>query len=310
METYRKRPLLGIIVLLSATVIWGLAYVVQSDAMRYLGVLTYTGLRILAGAVALIPIAVLSWRSEYNQKTVSAERRRKTLGITLRGGLICGVFMCAAVVFQQYGIANSSAGKAGFLTALYIVLVPVVGLLFGRRITWTTAFCVLIAVVGSWFLCVKEQILSISFGDWMLIGDAVLFAFQILFIDRYLSFGANPVCMTCIEFWTAGLILLPLMFLFETPSWEGILPAWKTILYAGLASGAVGFTLQMIGQRELEPAGASLLMSLESVFAVLFGWILLGERMTPREILGCALVLSAVILSQLPARKTAGKDEI
>lgn len=307
METYRKRPLLGIIVLLAATVIWGLAYIAQSDAMRYLGVLSYSGLRILLGAIVLTPIAVLSWRSEFNRKAVPKEYRQKSFAVTVRGGVICGFFMCAAMVFQQYGIANSSAGKAGFLTALYIVLVPVIGILFGRRITWTIAVCVLIAIVGSWFLCVKEHEFSVSFGDWMLIGDAVLFAFQILFIDRYLSRGANPVIMTCVEFWTAGVILLPLMFLFETPAWEDILPAWKTILYAGLASGAVGYTLQMIGQRELEPAGASLLMSLESVFAALFGWMLLGERMTAREILGCVLVLLAVVLSQIPVPKAAGR---
>ena len=305
METYRKRPLVGIIVLLAATVIWGLAYIAQSDAMKYLGVLTYSGLRILAGAVVLIPIAILSWRSEFNREAVSPESRRKNLETTLKGGLICGVFMCAAMVFQQYGIANGSVGKAGFLTALYIVLVPVIGILFGRRVTWVIAVCVLIAVAGSWFLCVKDRDLSISFGDWMLIGDAVLFAFQILFIDRYLSRGANPVVMTCIEFWTAGVILLPLMFLFETPSWENIVPAWKTILYAGLASGAVGYTLQMIGQRELEPAGASLLMSLESVFAALFGWIILKERMSSREIFGCVLVMAAVVLSQIPIGKAA-----
>ncbi len=307
METYRKRPLLGIIVLLAATVIWGFAYIAQSDAMQYLEVLTYSGLRILAGAVALLPIALINWRGDFNQKAVSQGFRRTSLQTTVRGGVVCGIFMGAAIVFQQYGIANGSVGKAGFLTALYIVLVPVIGILFGRRVTWTVTACVLIAVAGSWFLCVKEKDLSISFADWMLIGDAVLFAFQILFIDRYLSLGANPVCMACVEFWTAGLILLPLMFLFEHPSWEGILPAWKTILYAGLASGAVGYTLQMIGQRELEPAGASLLMSLESVFAALFGWIILGEKMTPREILGCGLVMAAVVLSQVPIGKNAAK---
>ncbi|MDO4851904.1 MAG: DMT family transporter [Clostridia bacterium] len=298
MESRRKKPLLGVIVLLLATVIWGLAYIAQSDAMQYLGVLTYSGVRVLVGGIALVPVVCIMHRLSAN-RTVPKEQRQRQVHVSFIGGIVCGIFMCAAMVFQQYGIAYSSVGKSGFLTALYIVLVPVCGILFGRRVTWLSALCVAIALVGSYFLCVKED-LVIAFGDWMLIGDAVLFAFQILFIDRFLARGAEPVLMTCIEFWTAGLLLLPLMFLVETPTWGGVWAARVTILYAGLASGAVGYTMQMIGQREMEPTAASLLMSLESVFAALFGWLLLGEQMQLRELFGCALVFLAVILSQLP----------
>lgn len=302
MERYRKKPLLGMLVLLAATLIWGLAYTAQSNAMQYMEVLTYSCVRVLAGGAALIPVAALAWKRSPSRRNAEPVTNRTVMGLSLKGGVIIGFFMCGAMVLQQYGIAMSSVGKSGFLTALYIVLVPVIGVLFGRKITWIAASCVVIAVAGSYFLCVKGDF-TIETGDWMLIGDAVLFAFQILFIDRYLYKGADPVIMTCIEFWTAGLLLVLPMFLFESPSWNGIRSGWLTILYAGVVSGAVGYTLQMIGQREMEPTAASLVMSLESVFAALFGWLLLKEHLSGRELFGCALVFLAVILSQVPAGK-------
>ncbi|MBR0081427.1 MAG: DMT family transporter [Clostridia bacterium] len=299
MKTTSKKPLRGALILLTATVIWGLAYIAQSDAMQYLDVLTFNGVRILLGGIALIPIVPLYHRFDPAYRTHSADQKKQTFRVSVIGGVVCGVCMGTAATLQQYGIAMTSAGKSGFLTALYIVLVPIVGILFRRRVPWIGIVSVGIAVVGSYFLCVKNSFV-IEKGDWLLILDAVAFAFQILFIDFFLERGGDSVTMACVEFLTAGLLLFPLMFLFEQPTWQNIWAARNTILYAGLVSGAVGYSMQMLGQKELEPTAASLLMSLESVFAALFGWWLLGERMTHRELIGCALVFIAVILSQLP----------
>ena len=301
MEKRAKKPLFGIILLWIATVIWGLAYIAQSKAMQYVGVLTFNSVRILLGGIVLIPAAFLSLRIGGSRQNRSIEQRKGTFRVSLIGGMVCGLCMGAAATFQQYGISMTSAGKSGFLTALYIVLVPIIGVAFHRRTTWLKIVAVGIAIVGSYFLCVKDGFV-IERGDWMLILDAVMFAFQILFIDFFLERGGDSVTMTCVEFLFAGLLSCPLMFLFETPEWSGIWAARDTILYASVVSGAVGYTMQMLGQKELEPTGASLLMSLESVFAALFGWWLLGERMSGRELVGCALVFTAVIISQLPTR--------
>lgn len=302
MEARPKKPLLGAIVLLVATVIWGLSYVAQSDGMRYLGPLTYSCVRILLGGVALVPVVWGFHRFDPRYRTGTKIERHQINRISILGGIVVGAFMCGAATLQQYGIAVTSAGKAGFLTALYIVLVPVFGVFFKRKITWLAAASVLLALIGSYFLCVTGS-LTIELGDWLLIGDALLFAFQILFIDFFMARGADAVLLSCTEFLTAGLLLVVPMFLFEQPTWQSVWDAKYTILYAGLASGAVGYTLQVLGQREIEPTAASLLMSLESVFAVLFGWLLLGQALSVRELLGCALVFAAVILSQLPVGK-------
>lgn len=302
MENRSKKPLRGAIVLLLATVIWGLAYIAQSDAMQYLGVLTYNSVRILLGGIVLIPVAALFWRFDRERRIQTPAEKKRAWRVSLLGGIVCGVFLSGAATCQQYGIAMTSVGKSGFLTALYIVLVPVFGVFFRRRVPWISAVCVAIAVVGSYFLCVKSDFV-VEQGDWMLLLDALLFAFQILFIDFFLERGADCVMMSCVEFLSAGLLLLPLMFVFETPRLGDIWDARYTILYAGVISGAVGYSMQIIGQKELDPTGASLLMSLESVFAALFGWWLLGERLSGRELLGCALVFLAVILSQLPVGK-------
>ena len=304
MESIRKHPVRGIIILLIATVIWGLAYIAQSDAMQYMGPIAFNCIRITLGGLVLIPFVPIFHHFDPHYRALAASDRRAKWKVSLIGGVVCGVCLCLAAAFQQIGISTTSAGKSGFLTALYIVLVPIFGLFFKRRASWIVLFGVAIALIGSYFLCVKNpELFVIEQGDWMLILDAVMFAFQILFIDFFLSRGGDSILMTCIEFLFAGIIQIPFMLIFEPTSMSAVIQAIPAILYAGLASGAVGYTLQMLGQKELEPTGASLLMSLESVFAALFGWIILGERMTGRELFGCGLVFLAVIVSQLPIRK-------
>ena len=288
------------IILLIATIAWGLSYVMQSKAMDYLEPLTYNGIRILVGGIALIPVTLLFRKLDPGYKKLEKDSVLSMNRVSLYGGIVCGVFMCSAASLQQYGISMSSAGKSGFITALYIVMVPIFGILFRRKVLWTAAVGVALAVAGFYFLSVKESFV-IEKGDYMLLGGAFLFSFQILFIDYFLEKGADPVMMCCVEFLTAGIILIPVMFLLEKPVWKNIWDAKETILYAGLVSGAFGYLLQMIGQRDLEPTAASLLMSLESVFAALFGWLILKEFLSSKELLGCALVFLAVIIAQIPA---------
>ena len=300
MEMIRKKPLRGTIILLIATIAWGLSYVMQSKAMDYLEPLTYNGIRILAGGIALIPVTLLFRKLDPMYREMGKDSIEKMNRISFCGGIVCGIFLCGAASMQQYGISMSSAGKSGFITALYIVMVPIFGILFRRKVTWTAAIGVVLAVAGFYFLSVKERF-QIESGDYMLLAGAFLFSFQILFIDHFLEKGADPVMMCCVEFLTAGIILIPVMFLLEKPVWKNIWDAKETILYAGLVSGAFGYLLQMIGQRDLEPTAASLLMSLESVFAALFGWLILKEFLSSKELLGCALVFLAVIIAQIPA---------
>lgn len=299
MESYRKKPLRGAIILLTATVVWGLSFVAQSKAMDYLAPLTYNGVRILLGGAALLPVVFVFRAFDPSHRRMAERERKARDRRSVYGGIVCGVFMCAAATMQQYGIAQTTVGKAGFVTALYIVLVPVFGVLFGKRVPWLAYVCVPVALIGFYFLCMKEDF-AVGAGDGYVLLCAVLFAFQILFIDRFLERGVDGVLMACVQFCTAALLLLPLMFWLETPRWRDIWAARGTILYAGLLSGALGYTMQILGQRDVEPVAASLLMSLESVVAAVAGWLILGERFTARELLGCALVFSAVIASQLP----------
>lgn len=302
MELIRKKPLRGTVILLIATIAWGFSYVMQSKAMDYLEPLTYNGIRILVGGIALIPVVFLFRKLDPAYREMDPESTQRMNRITFCGGIVCGICLCGAASLQQYGISMSSAGKSGFITALYIVMVPIFGILFRRRVTWVAALGVLLAAIGFYFLSVKERF-EIETGDFLLLAGAFLFSFQILFIDHFLEKGAEPVMMCCVEFLMAGIILIPVMFLTEHPVWQNIWDAKETILYAGLVSGAFGYCLQMIGQRDLEPTAASLLMSLESVFAALFGWLVLNEHLSLKELLGCALVFAAVILAQIPVKE-------
>lgn len=218
---------------------------------------------------------------------------------TLIGGICCGIALGAASCLQQVGISMTTAGKAGFITALYIVIVPVLGVFIGKKIPKITWLCVAIAVAGFYLLCVNEGF-SISRGDLTVLGCAVLFSIHILLIDHFVSQGVDGVLMSCIQFFVAGALSLVLTLLFEEPSLNAILSAKVSILYAGILSSGVGYTLQITAQKHTDPTIATLLMSLESVFAALSGWLILHETLSPKELLGCALVFAAVILAQIP----------
>ena len=216
---------------------------------------------------------------------------------------LCGLLLGAGSLLQQAGMQTASPGKAGFLTALYIVIVPVLGVFLGRRPGLKVWAGVVLALVGAYLLSVKGGE-GIATGDLLVIASAVVFSLHILVVD-FVPAGVDGVKLSCVQFLVAGVLAL----LFESFTFSDILAAWVPLLYTGIISSGVGYTLQILGQRTVNPTVASLILSLESVFAVLAGWVLLGQPLSPRELVGCALVFAAVVLAQLPQKKPKVQSE-
>lgn len=295
-----KNHLKGSIMLLVTSLIWGTAFVAQSDGMNYIEPFTYNSMRTLLGGFVLIPVILLF---RFLDKRSGKEKNTYSLKNTLVGGVCCGVILFIASSFQQAGIAQTTAGKAGFVTALYIVIVPLIGIFLHRKMPLRMWLFIAAALAGFWLLCIGDNF-SISGGDLLVFFGALFFALHITVIDYFNGKGTDGVLMSCIQFFTAGLLMLICMFIFEKPVIDNIIQARVSILYAGIMSCGVAYTLQILGQRHTSPTLATLLMSLESVFAALSGWLILGENLSIKELLGCILIFSAVILAQL-----AGTDK-
>lgn len=289
--------------LLLTALIWGCAFVAQSVGMDYVGPFTFNAVRSLIGAVVLLPVIALMDRLEGKDKK-KAVKKGDTRTLIL-GGVCCGIALGVASSLQQIGIQYTTVGKAGFITAMYIVIVPLMGVFVGRKVRPVIGLCVVIAVAGLYFLCMKGGF-SLGGGDLLVLICAVAFSVHILVID-YFSPLVDGVRMSAIQFLVAGLMCSVPMFLWEQPQPAVILSAWAPILYAGVLSCGVAYTLQILGQKGADPVVASLLLSLESVFSVLAGWVILGQALSARELFGCALMFGAIILAQLPERKPAGK---
>lgn len=292
------RPKNAAILMLTAF-IWGTAFVAQSVGMDYLGPFTFNGVRSLIGAAALLPCIWILQILNKKEGTVKEEENRKDL---ITGGIACGLLLFAASSLQQIGIQYTSAGKAGFITAFYIVIVPVLGVFLHKRIGWKVWVAVLLALAGLYFLCITEKF-TIGKGDVFIFLCALVFSLHIMVID-YFSPKVDGVKMSCIQFFVCGIVSIPFMIWTETPSLNAMLAGWIPLLYAGVLSCGVAYTLQIIGQKNVNPAIASLILSLESCFSVLAGWIILGERLSVRESAGCVLMFAAIILAQLPDKKT------
>ena len=291
------RPKNAFMLILTAF-IWGTAFVAQSVGMDYLGPFTFNGVRSLIGGVALIPCIWILQKLNDKSDPVTEERNRKDL---LIGGISCGVLLFAASSLQQVGIQYTTAGKAGFITAFYIVFVPVLGIFLGKKTGWKVWTAVILALAGLYFLCITEKF-TIGKGDIFLFACALVFSLHILVID-YFSPKVEGVKMSCIQFLVCGIISLPFMFLLEIPKMGAIVDAAWPLLYAGVLSCGVAYTLQIIGQKNVNPAIASLILSLESCFSVLAGWVILGEKLSVRESIGCILMFAEIILAQLPDKK-------
>lgn len=288
----------GNLYLLLTAMIWGSALVAQSVSMDLIGPFTFQCMRSILGALVLLPVIAVFSRREDGAAGAAGGRRDQWVG-----GLLCGCVFFVAGSLQQIGLCYTSPGKAGFITALYIVLVPIAGIFFGKRAGWNVWTGVLLALVGLYLLCVTES-LSIGLGDLLVFFSSIAFAAHILVIDHY-SPKVDGVKLSCMQFAVNAVLSGVGMLLFEQPSPGAIAACWLPICYTGILSCGLAYTLQIIGQKYTDPTIASLLLSLESVFSVLFGWLLLREGLSLRELAGCVLMFAAIMLAQItpPARR-------
>ena len=291
-----KKQIKGSLCLLLCTTIWGFAFIAQSVGMDKIGPFTFQAVRCALAVLFLIPCSFLMELKSCNVQDSAKKWKNPTLW---KVGLICGCALFVATSLQQVRLVYTDAGKAGFLTAMYIVWVPVLGIFLGKKPPFTIVFSVVMAVIGLYLLsCVG--VTQINKGDLFITGCALAFAVQITCIDRFAG-ELDGLRLNCVQALVVTVLSIPFVLMTETVDWGNVLACWKPLCFAGILSMGVAYTMQVVGQRSLEPTAASLIMSLESVFAVLGGWWLLGETMTTWEITGCVLVFAAVILSQLPA---------
>ena len=290
----KNRSIQGSLLLLLGAVIWGAAFVAQRAGMDHMPPFAFSGIRMLLGFAVLYPFSRVTRRKMMGIGNPAAVR-----ALQRKSGLLCGFFLFLATSLQQVGLVSTGAGKAGFITALYVVLVPVAGLLLFRqnpgRLVWIG---VVLAVAALWLLCVPPEGYVVETGDLLLVGCAVCFTAQILCVDRFAP-RVDGVTLARDEFLVTGVLSVIVSLCTETISVDGIREALVPILYTGILSCGVGYTLQVLGQQRVNPTLASLIMCLESVFAVLTGALILREVMSGRELAGCALMFTAVILAQL-----------
>lgn len=278
-----------------AAFIWGIAFVAQSVSMDHIGPWTFTCIRnFIAAATLYILMPVLKKFTGNEEKSLN----KKEMWI---GGICCGIALAIASMFQQTGIIYTTVGKAGFLTALYTVIVPLLSLFLGKKSKWNVYVAVGISIIGMYFLCMNEDF-SIAYGDILVLICALMFAFHILIVDHFVQ-KIDGIQLSCIQFLTSGLFCLIPMLVFEHPNLTDIFAAAVPILYAGILSSGAGYTLQIVGQKDADPSIAGMILSLESVFAALAGTILLHEVLSLRELFGCILVFSAIIFSQMQFQK-------
>lgn len=309
------------LLLLLAALIWGSSFTAQSVGVEYIEPFTFNGIRFVIGGLVLIPVVIVSDMTRRKKtgsyfyaapQDINEVNNRKGLFAkvattsspvlrTVLSGVICGVILAVASSLQQAGIVYTTAGKSGFITALYVILVPILSLFLGRKSTVTLWISAVLAVLGMYLLCVSES-MTVGRGELLTLICALGFSFHILAIDRLAPY-VDGVKLSSIQFLTAGCICLIGMAITEHPVMANIMAAGIAILYAGVFSCGVAYTLQVVAQRNTNPVVASLLLSLESVFSVIVAWIILGDRLSAKELIGCIITFAAVILAQLPSRK-------
>lgn len=297
----KNQRLKGNLLLLLTAFVWGLSFISQSKGVETISPLSFNGIRCLLGGVVLLPVIAILDKSK-KKKCQEVQKLNKTLIV---GGIVCGCFLCFASTLQTIGMVHTSPGKAGFITALYMVIVPIINIFRNKKPSPIVLLSVLIAVGGLYLMCITSDI-SINQGDALIFLCAFLFAGHILAIDHF-SPKVDGVKLACLQFFVSGIIDVVLMFILEKPQLMPILNCWASIGYSGIMSCGVAYTLQIVGQKYTDPTSASILMSLESVFATLatvilvaLGWELTGGTLTLREITGCVLMFVAIILVQLP----------
>lgn len=276
---------LGSFLLLITAIVWGFCFVVQRNCLDYVGAFTYGAARFLLGGLALIPLALA--------RPCEKQKRRKSL----LAGLPCGLALFAGTSLQQFGLKTVSAGKAGFLSAMYIVLVPVLGLFIGQKVKARVWISAALGAVGLYLLCTGGVDGSVSAGDLLVLGCSLMFAVQIQLINHFSD--TDSIVLSISQYLTVAVLSAVVMLFTETPTWTGVVDCLPLILYGGLVSIAIGYTLQTVAQKYTPPAVASVMMCLESVFATLSGWLVLGEMFSVREGIGAVVMLLAALLAQL-----------
>lgn len=293
----------SLLLLLTAT-IWGVAFVAQSVSMDYIGGFTFNAVRNLIGALTLLPViwGLGKTKAPEEKKRIQASSDRKTL---ITDGICCGILLCFASNFQQFGIKYTSVGKAGFITACYIVIVPIIGIFLKKKCSPFIWIAVILSLCGLYLLCLTPgEGFAIGKGELLVLICAFLFSLHILTIDHF-SPLVDGVKMSCIQFLVCGILSGIPALIFESPDLAGIFAAKIPVLYAGVMSCGVAYTLQIVGQKNMNPTVASLILSLESCISVIAGWLILGQNLSSREIFGCVLMFGAIILAQLPQKGTA-----
>lgn len=292
----RSKQTAGFFMILGAAVIWGAAFSAQSIGADAVDPCTFLAVRSWIAVLSMIPLIL--GLNRRNGKIYDTSYKKPKMSRLWAGGAICGSFLCAASAAQQIGIAYTTVAKSGFITALYIVIIPVIYLIFGRKTSRKLWLSIGLSVTGLFLLCMNGTF-SLSFGDAVILLSAFLFAGQIISVDHYV-FWIHPIRLSMVEFFVEAVLATVLMLIWGRPDIHGIIKALPALLYVGIFSSAVAYTLQAAGQKNLNPTLASLLMSMESVFSAIFGWIILGEGLNARELLGCILMFAAIITAQLP----------
>lgn len=296
----KKMKLSSSLMLFMAALIWGFAFAFQSQGMDYMGPMTFNGTRFLIGAFVLVPV-IFIFRKPGEKKKITKDDMK----VTITGGVVCGLCLFAASSLQQVGIQYTSVGKAGFLTTLYIILVPIIGIFFKKKASVMVWIGAILSVIGMYLLCVSET-MSINKGDVFAFCCAIVFAFHILSVD-YFSPKTNGIVLSCVQFLTSGICAMVCAFIWEQPTLIEIINGIVPLLYVGIMSSGVAYTLQILGQKNADPTIASLIMSLESAVSVLGGWMILGQKLSPKELLGCLLMFIAVIGVQVFDAKKENK---
>lgn len=289
----------GSLILVCTSIIWGMAFSAQSTAMRYLQPYTFVFLRSVI--TFLVLMAAMPLIRRFSGDGASSEN--SGWKAHLIPGAVIGLFLALATILQQVGLVHTTPAKSGFVTALYIVMVPLLGLFMGRRVGRMLWLGLALSLTGMVLLCVQTD-LSVNIGDLFTLGSALMFSLQIIMISRCAP-NMDALKLSALQFAVCAVISGVAALLFETVRLDGVMNCWPSILYVAVCSGAIGYTLQMVGQKYTDPTLAAILMCLESVFAALGGWLLLGQSLSPRELLGCALMLAASVIAQLPEKRAA-----
>ncbi|MBQ7307911.1 MAG: DMT family transporter [Clostridia bacterium] len=293
-------------------IVWGITFVAQSEGMKHIETFTFSAIRFFIGGLVLLPFICIPIKNTHKeQQNTNTEKQssnledKKTL---LIAGLICGFALFIACNIQQVGIKYTTVGKAGFISAMYIIICPILCLFLKKKPPFTIWIGVIVSMIGLYLLCVTDSISSINKGDIITLISSLFFAIHIMLVD-YFSPKCDGVKLSCLQFFTCSVLSFITMLIFEKPEFNYILEAWLPIIYAGIFSSGIGYTLQTIGQKNFNPVIASLILSLESVVSVLAGWIILGQTLSLQEFFGCLLVFSAIILVQVPTPKLKVKNK-